>query len=181
MAKKILVIVDYQNDFVDGALGFPGADAICAGICRKAEEARKQGAMVFITLDTHDEGYLTTREGKALPVEHCRKGTVGHALYGDLEMLAERIEAVLVEKPAFGSLALVERMSQLCPDAEEIELCGVVTNMCVIANAVLLQSAFPNAEITIDASLCLSFDPALHEKALDVMEGMQMHVINRTK
>lgn len=181
MGKKALVVVDYQNDFVDGALGFSGADAIYEGICQKAEQSLSRGETVFFTLDTHKDDYLSTREGKALPVEHCIKGSNGHALYGELGKLAGHTNASVVEKPVFGSLGLIEQMNQLCPDVSEIELCGVVTNMCVIANAVLLQSAFPNAEITIDASLCLSFDSALHEKALDVMEGMQMHVMNRMK
>ncbi len=181
MVKKILVVVDYQNDFVDGALGFSGAETIYEGIRQKVLEYLERGDFVFFTLDTHDEGYLSSREGKALPVVHCRKGSDGHALYGELGQFEGDPHVWCVEKPAFGSLALLEQVKRVCPEAAEIELCGVVTNMCVIANAVLLQSGFPNAEITVDAALCLSFDPALHEKALDVMEGMQMNVIHRMK
>ena len=176
--RKVLLVVDFQKDFVDGALGFPGAEALEAPLCRRIERARQEGWAVWFTLDTHPADYLRTQEGRRLPTPHCIEGTPGWALYGRVADL-RREEDVCFCKGALGSRELL--LYLMDHPVEEIELCGVVTNMCVIANAVLVQSAFPNAEVTIDASLCLSFDPALHEKALDVMEGMQMHVVNRTK
>ena len=173
---KVLVVVDYQKDFVDGAIGFAGAEKIEQGILSLVEEYIARDQPVVFTLDTHGEDYLSTREGKHLPVAHCRKAAPGWRLYGRLERFMEEDHphVYLAPKFAFGA----QNYSYLAPyEPSEITVVGLVTNLCVIANAVILQTAFPNAEMVVDSRLCASFDPILHGKALDVMEGMQMKVL----
>lgn len=176
---KLLVVVDYQNDFVDGALGFEGADKIDKGIASKVRDYGKGN--VFYTLDTHNSRYLDSREGKALPVEHCIIGAKGWEVYGETANALNDVEAVRIIKKVFG-IAPWKMLDDEFPannEVEAIELVGLVTNMCVISNAVIFQARYPNAQIIVDASLCDSFDKELHEKALDVLEGMQVKVINR--
>ena len=182
--KKLLVVVDYQNDFVNGALGFPGAEAIDAGIADTVQRYLAAGDEVVFTLDTHGEQYLGTREGRALPVPHCIEGSEGWQLFGSVQALCRETcanhQIHRIPKSTFGMppealIALSERLGEV----REILVVGVVTNMCVISNAILLQAQWPEAQITVDAALCRSFDPALHEKALDVMEGLQMQILHR--
>ena len=116
---KTLVVVDYQVDFVDGALGFPGAEKLEPVILGKIEECRRDGGQVIFTLDTHGEDYLRTAEGRKLPIPHCIKGTPGHALYGRVAQ-AVLPEDVVIEKPAFGSLELADLLRRTSPD--EVEL-----------------------------------------------------------
>ena len=175
--NRILIVVDYQADFVDGALGFEKAKSLEAGIKKQVETVLAEGGHVFFTLDTHGENYLNTREGKNLPVLHCIKNTPGHRLYGRLQSFAEAEHVTLVEKSCFGSDKLAGLVKETAGTPDVISLCGVVTNMCVISNAVLLQSAFENATIQILEPLCASFDEALHRAAIDVMRGLQMDII----
>lgn len=184
MSKKILVVVDYQKDFVDGSLGFPKAVTLEEGIYNKCIDAYENGDSIVFTYDTHGENYLETREGKNLPVSHCILGTEGHELYGRLGLIAESTQPhhkiYHVNKPSFGYILPQDLIEELGgEEVVEIELVGVVTNICVISNAVTFQSAFPNASVVVDASLCASFDEELHEKALDIMTGLQVKVINR--
>ncbi len=175
--EKILVVVDYQVDFVDGTLGFAGAEKLDAGI---AERIRRYGkGKVFYTLDTHSENYLSTREGRHLPVVHCVKGTPGWEPYGETKRALEEVEAVCFEKESFGLPVTPEVSAQLPESVDEIELCGLVSSICVLSNAVALQSLYPQAQLTVDASLTGSFDPIMNEKCLDVMENLQINVINR--
>lgn len=181
---KLLAVIDYQNDFVSGALGFEGAAAIDDGIAHLVQTYLAQGDHVLFTYDTHDDNYLHTREGRALPVPHCNPKDSGWRLYGKTQALCCETcangQIHTVCKHTFGMPpAELLRLEQELPDLQEILVVGVVTNMCVISNAVLLQAQWPEAQITIDAALCRSFDPALHEKALDVMQGLQMQVIHR--
>lgn len=172
---RVLVVVDFQKDFVDGALGFDGAQRLEPGILALVEEYVRRNEPVVFTLDTHGEDYLNTREGKHLPVPHCKKSSPGWRLYGRLERFMEEDHphVYLAPKFAFGA----QNYSYLAKYAPStITLVGLVTNLCVMANAVILQTAFPNAELVVDGRLCASFDPILHGKALDVMEGMQMRV-----
>ena len=173
--KKALVVVDYQNDFVDGALGFAGAEKLASGILALTEEFLSQGAPVLFTLDTHTPDYLSTREGKNLPAPHCIRGTHGWRLYGPLARYMEPCGGVsLIEKGSFGTVDF--DCLRACPP-DRIELCGLVTNICVLSNAVTLQTLFPEAQLAVHASLCGSFDPALHQKALDVMAGLQVRIL----
>ena len=173
---RVLVVVDYQKDFVDGALGFEGAKRLEPGILALVEEYVKTGDPVVFTLDTHGEDYLSTREGRYLPVPHCKKASPGWRLYGGLERFMEEDHphVYLAPKFAFGAQNY-SYLARYAPD--QITLAGVVTNLCVMANAVILQTAFPNAEVVVDGRLCASNDPILHGKALDVMAGMQMTVL----
>ena len=171
----LLVVVDYQNDFVDGALGFPGASDIHDPICAKILEYKSAGDMVVFTKDTHVPQYLETQEGMNLPVIHCVKGTKGHDLYGDLETLSEG--CIVFEKPTFGSEKLFDFLRS--ESFDRIELVGLVSNICVLSNAVLAKTALPEAEIIVDCACTDSYDKVLHNKALDVLSGIQVTVTNR--
>ncbi|NMM63301.1 cysteine hydrolase family protein [Clostridium sp. P21] len=179
--KKLLVVVDYQSDFVDGTLGFEKAKTLEKTIYNRINEYIQNGHKVVFTYDTHYEEYLNTREGKNLPVMHCIKGTNGHKLYGKINDFSNLKNTLHHEKEGFGIKPkdMVELASEIGDDIEEIQVIGVVTNICVISNVVMFQSQFRNADVVVDASLCASFDDSLHEKALDVMEGLQVKVINR--
>ena len=175
--KKILVVVDYQNDFVNGALGFAGAEKLDAGIAKKVYEYGKGN--VFYTLDTHSSEYLSTREGKNLPVAHCIENTTGWQVFGKTSDALAAVEAIKLCKKSFGLDFATEVNGKLPQKVDEIELVGLVSNICVISNAVVFQSHYPNANVTVDASLTASFDSDLNTKSLDVMEGLQIKVINR--
>ena len=176
--NRYLFVIDYQNDFVDGALGFAGAETLDAGIAAKIRAYGK--GHVFFTRDTHGEDYLQTREGKLLPVVHCLKGSKGWQLYGETRRACEELGVPGIDKPAFGMDLSDPAVRAVLPDeADEIELVGLVSNICVVSNAVVLQSRYPNARIIVDAALTASFDPVLNEKVLDVMEGFQVKVLNR--
>ncbi|MCF0148598.1 MAG: cysteine hydrolase [Clostridium sp.] len=179
--KKILVVIDYQKDFVDGALGFEKATTLEEGIYNKINQYLKAGNKVLFTYDTHEENYLNTREGKNLPVVHCIKGTKGHGLFGKLEEFEGNDNIISYHKYGFGLAPkdMVKISAEIGEDIEEIEIVGVVTNICVISNFVMFQSQFRNANIIVDASLCASFNESLHYKTLDVIEGLQGKVINR--
>lgn len=172
--SKLLMVVDYQADFVDGALGFPGAEALDAPIADRIRRAREEGWEVLFTLDTHGEDYLATQEGRRLPVEHCAKGTAGHCLYGETGREA-RPEDVRIEKGALGSKELLHYLEKRSYD--EIELIGLVSNMCVLSNAIICKAALPEARVAVREALTRSFDSALHEKAMDVLRGAQVDVI----
>ncbi len=171
---KALVVVDYQNDFVNGALGFAGAELLEERILRKISDTRAQGGQVIFTLDTHGENYLETAEGKKLPVVHCIDGTKGHRLYGRVADAVQEGD-ILIKKPAFGSLELADLLKKCAFD--EVELCGLVTDICVVSNAIIAKAALPESRIVVDGSACASADPAAHERALGVMRGVQIDVI----
>lgn len=184
--KKLLIVVDYQNDFVDGALGFPGAELLENRIAAKIDAYREAGDEIAFTLDMHGKSYLNTLEGTNLPIEHCIEGTTGPELYGSIAELVGPCDLVF-EKPTFGSKELFYRLSKIQKVADEvgtkpfesIELVGLVSNICVIANAVLAKTACPEVPIIVDASCTGSFDEVLQDKAFDVMEGLQIQVVNR--
>ena len=176
--NRYLFVIDYQNDFVDGALGFPGAELLDEKIAAKV---RQYGAgKVLFTRDTHFENYLTTREGRNLPVVHCVKGTNGWEVYGETAKALEEVGATAIDKLVFGMDVSDPAIAAVLPEsADEIELVGLVSNICVVSNAVVLQSKYPEATILVDASCTDSFDKGLHEKVLDVLTGFQVKVINR--
>lgn len=177
--KKLLAVIDYQKDFVDGALGFKKAVTLEQGIYDRIEEYLKNGDKVLFTYDTHYEGYLQTREGRHLPIPHCIEGAEGHKLYGKIKDFSNSENTLHYIKEGFGISPkdMICLAGEIGEDIGEIELVGVVTNICVISNVVMFQSQFRNAEIIVDANLCASFDDSLHEKALDVIEGLQGKVI----
>ncbi len=173
--KKCLIVVDYQNDFVSGALGFPEAAALEEAIAEKIRQYRKHGDEVMFTFDTHEADYLDTQEGHNLPVAHCLRGTPGHALYGQVAALIQETDRRF-RKVTFGSDELYEYL-KATPFAS-IELAGVVSNICVISNAVLAKTAQPETPILVDARCTASNDTGLHEATLRVMAGLQVRIIN---
>ncbi|HEY8444648.1 MAG TPA: isochorismatase family cysteine hydrolase [Bacilli bacterium] len=166
---KLLIIVDYQKDFVDGALGFEKAKLLEERIYQKALNYDN----IIFTLDTHDDNYLNTQEGKNLSIVHCIRDSEGWQLYGKIKDL----KGTKVIKNTFGSSELLSLLKE--SNFQEIELVGLVSNICVLANAVIAKTALPEAKIIVDAKCTASFDEDLHEKALDVMAGLQIEIINR--
>ena len=175
--KNLLLIIDYQNDFVTGSLGFEAAALLEPRIVEKIEQYLERGDDIAFTLDTHHENYLATQEGRNLPVLHCISGTEGHLLYGEVARYLDRGKSFL--KPTFGSETLFKHL--LGGSYEKIELVGLVSNICVLSNAVICKTALPEAEIVVDAMCTASFDSALHEKALDVLEGLQVKITGRMR
>ncbi len=170
--KKLLIVVDYQNDFVDGVLGFPDAHLIEEHIIDMINLYHNNHDDVIYTLDTHYDNYLETEEGINLPIKHCIKGTYGHEL-------RPRIKELLVndkgfEKKSFGSKELLNYL--LNKDYDEIVLLGLVSNMCVLANAVICKSACENAHVVIDALGSSSFDKELESKAYDVLKAIHIEI-----
>ena len=176
--NRYLFVIDYQNDFVDGALGFPGAELLDEKIAAKVRAYGKDH--VLFTRDTHFENYLATREGKNLPVEHCIKGSHGWQVYGQTARALAEVGAKAIDKLVFGMDVSDPAVAAVLPEAaDEIELVGLVSNICVVSNAVVLQSKYPEATVIVDAACTDSFDKSLHEKVLDVLAGFQVKVINR--
>lgn len=174
--KKLLLVVDYQKDFVDGALGFPGAEKLDGPIARKIAQYRFAGDDVAFTMDTHRPNYLDTQEGRKLPIPHCIQDTAGWALYGETGKAAAAGD-VSIRKATFPSLELGNWLEEKKYD--QIELVGLVSYMCVLSNAVVAKAALPEAEILIDAACTAGPDQTLHEKCLDLMDALQMTVQNR--
>jgi nicotinamidase-related amidase len=173
---RYLFVIDYQKDFVDGTLGFSGAEQLDAGIAAKVR-AYGPGRVLF-TRDTHEENYLDTREGKLLPVVHCVRDTPGWQVYGETARALEEVGAKAIDKKAFAMDVSDPAVAAVLPQrADTIELVGLVSNICVISNAAALQAKYPEARIRVDASLTDSFDKKLHQAALDVMAGFQVEVL----
>ena len=173
--RKILVVVDMQKDFIDGALGFEGAEKVIPGIAAKIKAFEEAGDEVVYTLDTHFENYMETREGKNLPVPHCIKGSDGWGLCDELKDLLT--DKKVFEKPTFGSMDLAQYLKENATDISAIEVCGLVSNICVVSNAVIAKAACPEAEIIVDSSLTASFAPDLHQATMDVLKGLQVTVL----
>jgi len=172
---RLLIVVDMQKDFIDGALGFEGADKIIGAIKDRIEEYKASGDEVVYTLDTHYDNYLDTQEGRNLPVAHCIKGSEGHELTDELKGVLEG--ELCFEKPTFGSLRLANYIDDNNDKYDSIELCGLVSNICVVSNAILAKAAAPEAEIIVNRSLTDSFDKDLNSKVFDILKGVQVTVI----
>ncbi len=176
MSQKFLLVIDMQNDFVDGALGTAEAQAIVAVV---AERARSFDGSVVFTRDTHGADYLTTQEGRNLPVEHCIRETPGWQLAPAVAAVAEELGAPIFDKPAFGSVDLAQWLA--ARDAEEpiefIELIGLCTDICVVSNALLVKAFLPEVPVCVEANLCAGVTPAAHEAALATMRSCQVQVI----
>ena len=171
---KLLIVVDYQNDFVDGALGFAGAEKLDEIIAQKIKEYHKNNDEVIFTLDTHYKNYSESLEGKYLPVPHCIKDTEGHKLYGKTANSIGKNDKVF-EKLTFPSLELAVYLKDKAYEC--VEIVGLVSNICVLSNAIMVKSALPDTEIIVDANYTDSFDRSLHNKCLDIMEGLHIKVI----
>lgn len=171
--KKCLVVVDYQNDFVSGSLGFEKAKELDSKIANLIEKYHNNSDDVVFTLDTHYDDYMNTIEGKSLPVPHCIKGTIGHNLYGKVSHSVKESD-LLFEKNTFGSDKLFEYLKN--NRYSSIELVGVVTNICVISNAVIAKTAQPETEIIVNKNLVASNDDKLNDEALSVMSSFQIKI-----
>ncbi|HBA64427.1 MAG TPA: amidase [Lachnospiraceae bacterium] len=168
--KKLLVVVDMQNDFVDGSLGTKEAQAIVGAVIKKAAEEKRKGADIIFTRDTHEENYLETQEGRKLPVEHCIRGTKGWEIIDGLMPLAEQI----IDKPTFGSVKLAHLVAE--KQYEEIELVGLCTDICVVSNALLIKACLPEAVVKVDSTCCAGVTPESHAAALQTMAMCQIEV-----
>lgn len=173
--NDLLIVIDMQNDFIDGALGTAEATAIVDAV---AARIRQHSGSVFYTLDTHGDNYLETQEGHYLPVPHCIKGSDGWALNDTVAHALQMQRATGFEKPTFGSLRLMQAVEALNVEHRltSITLVGVCTDICVISNAMLLKAALPNVPIYVDAGLCAGVSPESHERALAAMEACQIAV-----
>ena len=173
MMKKMLLVIDVQNDFVDGSLGTEEAQAMLPRLLEKVQE--NKGEIIY-TKDTHPDNYLETQEGKNLPVSHCIRGTAGWELVPELQKLQEERGSKVYEKPTFGSTALVHDLRRRYEEGEidTIEIVGLCTDICVISNALILKAAMPELPIFVDPSCCAGVTPKKHAAALEVMQSCQI-------
>lgn len=170
---KYLIVVDMQNDFITGSLGSKEASAILPKVTEKIQNFK--GSIIF-TKDTHSDSYLDTQEGRNLPVKHCIAGESGWMLSDALEKIVQKEGFPVYNKPTFGSVALASdlaRENERTP-IEEIELCGLCTDICVISNALLLKAFLPEVPVSVDASCCAGVTPKSHENALEAMKMCQV-------
>ena len=172
--RKAIVVVDMQNDFIDGVLGTAEAQEMLPRMVAKLTAARAAGTALIFTMDTHGMDYLTTQEGQKLPVEHCIRGTAGWEIAPALQPFV-RDAAAVIEKPTFGATELPDALR----DYDEIELVGLCTDICVISNALLLKAFYPEKPISVDASCCAGVTPESHANALEAMRMCQVEVIER--
>ena len=168
---KILIVIDMQNDFIDGALGTPEAVEIVPAVAEKIRQYREAGNLVVFTRDTHGEDYLDTQEGQNLPVIHCVEGTSGWEISPQLPVENARI----INKPSFGSLELADYVASF-EQIDSIELVGLCTDICVISNAMILKAALPEIPLLVDASCCAGVTPECHQNALEAMKMCQITV-----
>lgn len=168
---KVLAVIDMQNDFIDGALGTPEAQAVIPKVKQKIEAALAAGSAVVFTRDTHYENYLNTQEGRNLPVLHCVYHTQGWEISSELPSQG----AKMIDKPAFGSLELAEYVAGI-PNLEEVELVGLCTDICVISNAMILKARLPEVPVAVDGGCCAGVTPQSHENALRAMQMCQIQI-----
>ena len=167
--KKALVIIDMQNDFIDGALANPMAQAIVTPI---AEYATNFDGDVFATRDTHEETYLSSAEGKHLPIPHCIRNTHGWEIAAPIQEVLEKRHAMILDKPTFGYLGW-----GMLGAYTDVELVGTCTDICVVSNALILKAMFPDMNVTVNSSLCAGTTKENHDAALAVMACCQVKVI----
>lgn len=167
---KILVVVDMQNDFIDGALGTPEAVAIVPYV---RERVKNFDGKVIFTRDTHFENYLATEEGRRLPVPHCIKGTHGWQISDELLPFCTEV----IDKLTFGSSELISRLGEYGDAPESITLLGLCTDICVISNALLIKAFYPEVPIAVDSRGCAGVSPESHTNALMAMKTCQIDII----
>lgn len=171
---KTLIVVDMQNDFIDGSLGTKEAQGIVPNVRKKIKEYADRGDKIIFTRDTHDENYLNTPEGKELPVKHCIQGTHGWQIAGGLGT----DPMICIDKGTFGWIHWDETKETYGLEMSEIEIIGLCTDICVVSNALILKAAFPDARITVDARCCAGVTPETHRAALETMKMCQIHVLD---
>ena len=171
--KKALIVIDMQNDFIDGSLGTKEASQIVERVVNKIK-SNKGRVYLMATRDTHENDYLSTQEGERLPVEHCIRQTAGW-------QIEKRVAAALgedtpvIDKPTFGSVELAQKIASL-PEIEEVELVGLCTDICVISNALLIKAFLPEVKVSVDAACCAGVTPQSHENALEAMRVCQIEI-----
>ncbi len=176
--KNILIVVDMQNDFVDGALGTPEAVAILPAV---TEKIRNHKGRIIFTRDTHADDYMATREGRHLPVPHCIKDTKGWEIHSTVwSAIPEGKEVSVIDKPTFGSTELAHTLEELHRQSpiSQVTLIGICTDICVISNAMLVKATLPEADVVIDAACCAGVTPESHANALRAMQMCQMEIVN---
>ncbi|MCL2151810.1 MAG: cysteine hydrolase [Oscillospiraceae bacterium] len=171
--KKVLVVIDMQNDFINGAIGSPAAQAIIPNVAQKIDEYKKSGNDIIFTRDTHERNYLETQEGKNLPVVHCLEGTPGWQIASGLNVEGCKI----IDKPSFGSIELAEYLKNT--DYDEIELVGLVSSICVISNALIIKAYLPEIKITVDASCTAGVTDEDYKASLVVMKMCHINVLDQ--
>ena len=170
--QDILIVVDMQNDFIDGALGTKEAQAIVPGV---AEKINGFSGEVYYTMDTHEADYLSTQEGKNLPVEHCIKGSKGWEIAPEIPVINK---ANVLEKPTFGSVSLAAMLKEKEAELDSVTLIGLCTDICVISNAMLIKAYMPEVPVFVDASCCAGVTPMSHTNALEAMKMCQIQVLS---
>ncbi len=175
--QKYLIVVDMQNDFIDGALGTAEAQAIVEEAADRIRTCREKGYRVIATLDTHEANYPDTAEGRKLPVVHCVRNTEGWKLNPKIQNAIG--DSMTVEKPTFGSVRLPEILREETSPADpvRIELIGLCTDICVVSNALLLKANFPETEIAVNARCCAGVTPETHQAALKTMQSCQIEIL----
>lgn len=172
--RKILLVIDMQNDFIDGALGTAEAVAM---LPRAIEEIKKHPAAdIIATRDTHNPDYMDTQEGKNLPVPHCIRGTAGWELNDAVKAAVGSAE--VIDKPTFGSKVLAEKLAAMAESEElDITLIGLCTDICVVSNALMIKAYLPETRVSVIADCCAGVTPATHAAALETMKMCQINVI----
>ncbi len=166
---KYLIVVDMQVDFITGSLGSKLAEAIVPNV---VEKVKNFNGKVIFTRDTHFENYLQTQEGKKLPVEHCIKDTAGWQICDELKPYVNEV----IDKITFGSVDLPQAIKDDDENIEEIELCGLCTDICVISNAMILKASFPEVKIAVDSKCCAGVSMESHNTALNAMRAVQIEI-----
>ena len=173
--KKILLVIDMQNDFISGALGSDEAERVIDNAVKVIDEFDGD---VYVTLDTHDEGYMETNEGKNLPVPHCIKGTDGWMIESRIREALDRKGFTAIEKNTFASLELPKLLAERYDISDtKFELIGLCTDICIISNALLLKANFPEADISVLSFCCAGVTPKKHEAAIETMKSCQINII----
>lgn len=183
--NNVLIVVDAQNDFIDGPLGTPEAQAAVPKIVEKIKDSGEETLILF-TKDTHEENYLDTQEGRILPIKHCINGTDGWRIHKEIrDAWLSKVGTIILNEPEnnntfcknqFGSGELMYFLRMIESDFDEIQLVGFCTDICVITNALLIKTFFPEIPVSIDSSCCAGTMPEYHQKALDVMKSCQIDV-----
>lgn len=166
---KFLIVVDMQNDFISGSLGSERAVSI---VLPTAERIKEFDGTVIFTRDTHSENYLKTQEGRKLPVEHCIKDTYGWQICDELKPFAENV----IDKDTFGSMDLPTLIKGIDSNIDEIEFCGLCTDICVISNAMIVKAAFPEVTVSVCENCCAGVTEESHKTALDAMRAVQIEI-----
>lgn len=177
--SKLLVIVDMQNDFIDGTLGTGEAVSIVENVIAKIKKYVADGEPVIFTMDTHSDNYLETQEGKNLPVKHCITGTKGWEINDRIKGAVDINQYKIYEKITFGSSELAKDLLNGVYDGiSQVELIGICTDICVITNAMLFKTLLPEVPVIVDAACCAGVTPESHANALNAMKMCQITIQN---